>query len=277
MRTLRAIAVAIVAGATLVQPVDASADGGAYIEMDRTHYVVGSTAEGVAYVSIPEPHQDLLERGPFHVYVEPEGAWIRQGRPIPDGAIRVGTASIVPDGGRTFAIRVSFTVPDVVGAYYNIQICNDPCTVAGFREPLSAYVSIVETEREAELLNELEQAQRGRWSARRDARRAGTANAELEGRLEQSLRDVVALSAEVSRLERELAGIGPQAPITAPPVGGDRPLVEAWALFGIAAAFIAAALAIVLAIVFSRRPARRILVPDTIAELEGQDEPLVVR
>jgi len=50
--------------------------------------------------------------------------------------------------------------------------------------------------------------------------------------------------------------------------------VEAWALFGIVSAFIAAALAIGLALVFSRRSAPRIVVPDTIAELEEEGEPV---
>ena len=274
MRTRRAIAVAIVAGATLVQPVVASADGGAYIEMDRTHYVIGSTAEGVAYVAIPEPRQHLILRGPYFVYVAPEDRFISEGRPIPEGVIRVGTASIDPEGGRTFAIRVSFTVPDVVGAYYYIQICNDPCTIAGFREPLSAYVSIVETVREAQLLNELDEARLGWWTARRNARREDKANEELEGQLAQSRRDVVTLSTEVSRLDRELTAtrLAPRAPAT--DVTSHRPLVEAWALFGIVSAFIAAALAIGLALVFSRRSAPRIVVPDTIAELEEEGEPV---
>jgi hypothetical protein len=273
MRTLRATAVAFVVVATLAPASPAIADGGAYIEMDRTHYLVGSRAEGVAYVSIPEPRQALLRRGPFNVYVAPENAPITEGRPIPDGAIRVGTASIVPEGGRTFEIGVSFTVPDVAGAYYYVQVCNDPCTIAGFREPLSAYVSIVETAREADLLNELDEAHLAWWTARRNARRAEKANEELEGQLEQSRRDVLALSAEVSRLDRELAapGLAPRPPLTET---ADRPLVDAWALVGIVSAFIAAALAIGLALVFSRRSAPRIAVPDTIAELEEEGQPV---
>jgi hypothetical protein len=276
MRVRRGLIVGFVLGATLALPLEASADGGAYFEMDRTHYVVGGPASGIGYVSIPMPHQDLLERGPFYVYVVPGRSWIQEGRPLPSGAIRVGTATIERESGTTFAIGMSFTVPQVPGDYYNIQMCNDPCTVAGFQEPLSAYVSIVQTEREAELLNELDQMSRKFWGMRHQAKKAEKLNEELTTSYDLSRGSVVELSAEISRLERELeaARAGGAAPATSPDVGSDRPLVEAWALVALGLAVLVAFTAIGLALVFSRRAQPSIVVPDTIAELEEEQAPL---
>jgi hypothetical protein len=164
-------------------------------------------------------------------------------------------------------------VPDVGGGYYNVQVCNDPCTVSGFREPLSAYISIVGTAREGELLNENDRLYRIAASARREARHAVNENEELTLSLEQSRSDVLELSAEVSRLERELAAsrtVAPPSSTTTTEAG--RPLVEAWALFGIAIAVVLALAAFAVAIVLARRPAPRIVIPDTIAELDIEAE-----
>jgi hypothetical protein len=226
-------------------------------------------------VAIPEPRQAILDRGPFYVYVVPERGWIVEGRPLPAGAIRVGTASVEPEGGRAFAIRVSFTVPDVPGAYYHVQLCNDPCTVAGFREPLSAYISIVQTRREAHLLNELELAQRREAVARRQARRLERASVEMQTDLASSRSTVAELTGRLARLEAEPRGVA-ATPASSPDAG--RPFVDAWALFGIAIAIVVALLTIGLALVFARRSAPRVAVPDTIAELGPlEDDRLTVR
>ncbi len=278
MRARRSIVVGFVAGVLLAAPHEAAADGGAYIDFGRTHYLPGETAEGVGYVSIPERRQDLLERGPFTVYVLPPGAWIEAGMPIPAGAIPVGTATITREDGAIFEVETTFTVPDVPGDYYQVQLCNSPCTIAGFSEPLSATISIVQTEREATLLNEYQDLYSKNWSLRRQARKATKANEELTADLARNRETVTELSAEVARLQAELGSANAPSPVTlaaAPsPADRDRPLVDAWALVAIGGALITALVAIVLALVFSRRNSTPFIVPDTIEELDNTVEEL---
>jgi len=277
MRARRSIVVGFVAGVLLALPNGAAADGGAYIDFGETHHLVGETAEGLGYVSIPEKHQDLLERGPFTVYVLPPGAWIEAGKPIPHGAIPVGTATIHQEDGTVFEVETTFTVPDVPGDYYTVQLCNSPCTIAGFSEPLSATISIVQTEREATLLNQYRDLYSKNWSLRRQAKKAERANEELEASLTSNRGAVSALSTEVARLEAELEAASAPPPVAldaAAPADQDRPLVDAWALVAIGGASIVALLAIALAMVFSGRHSRRFVVPDTIEELDATVEEL---
>lgn len=271
MRARRGIVVGMIVGAILAVPIEAAGDGGAYIQFDETHYLPGSSAIGTGYVSIPLTRQDLLERGPFFVYVVPPNAWIEENRPLPGGVIRVGTATIEHENGRAFAILATFTVPDVVGDYYSVQVCNDPCTISGFRETLSGSISIVQTVREAQLLNENQELYGRNWGLRRKARKAERANEELEVLLADGRVSVTELSFEVNRLQRELAAARTtSAAATVAPASDDRPLVDAWALVAIVGALIAALLAVALAVVFGRRTAPRIVVPDTIAELDDE-------
>lgn len=263
MRARRSIVVGFVAGVLLAAPHPAAADGGAYIDFGGTHYLPGQTAHGVGYVAIPVNKQDLLERGPFIVYVLQPGTWIEAGKPIPESAIPVGSATITHEGGTTFEVRTTFAVPDVPGDYYSVQLCNSPCTIAGFSEPLSATISIVQTEREGQLLNEYQQVYSKNWVLRRKAKKAERASAELSASLDGSRQTVTELSAEVERLHAELeAASAPPpleiAPTAAIPVADDRPLVDAWALVAIGGAMIVALLAIVLAFAFSRRSVRRL-------------------
>jgi hypothetical protein len=274
----RGILAGLVAGVIVCTPLDAAADGGAYIELDRTHYLPGSLATGTGYVSIPRKHQDLLERGPFYVYVVPPRGWIEPNRPLPEGVIRVGTATIEHDEAKTFEVRVVFAVPDVVlGDYYSVQVCNDPCTITGFRETLSGTISIVQTKREAELLNKQQELSGRNWSLRKELRKAtrtleelGVGPGEADGRMTE-------LISEIERLEREVAaseGSGRTGSTTT--VIDDRPLVNAWALVAIVGALIVALLAVALAALFSRRTPR-IVVPDTIEELDEVELQVVVR
>src|SRR5712691_1452334 len=152
MRAFRWIIVATVVGATLAVPTEAVADGGAYIAFDKTHYLPGDTAVGEAYVYLLKKQQGLLDRGPFFAYLLPRGATISKGNPIPNGAIRLGTFSIELSRPKWFELRISFTVPDVPGAFYSVGACNDPCTIPGFREPLTGLISVVRTLREGRLL-----------------------------------------------------------------------------------------------------------------------------
>lgn len=284
MRARRWIVVGFVLGTALALPIEAAADGGAFIEFrggsgsgaGGTHFLPGDVAAGTGYVFVPERWQDLLDRGPFYVYVVSRGS-IREGRPLPEGAIRVGTATIEHDSRTTFLIQMSFAVPDVPGDLYNVQICNDPCTVAGFREPLTGTMSIVQTTREADLLNKQQKLWGENWSLERQLRKANKANGELTAGLEQSSRSNIALTAEVGRLEGALADANAAPTTGTSQVDGGRPLVEAWALVGIVVALLVALMSVALGLIFSRRHAARIVVPDTIAELDEETAELVPR
>ena len=239
--------------------------------------IPGDGANGTAYVYVPERWQDLLDRGPFYVYVVTQG-FIREGRPLPEGAMRVGTATIEHDSRTSFLIHMSFEVPDVPGDYYNVQICNDPCTISGFREPLTGTMSIVQTTREAQLLNQQQKLWGENWSLERQVRKANKANEELTAGLEQSTRSNIELTAEVAGLEGALEDATNAGPATgASQVNADRPLVDAWALVAIVVALLVALVSIALGLIFSRRHAARIVVPDTIAELDDEPSELVRR
>jgi len=263
MRARRSIVVGFVAGVLLALPHGAAADGGAYIALDRTHYLPGQTAVGEAYVYVPEKQADLFERGPFYLYVVPGGAAVREGEPIPDGVIRVGTVSFEKYARESYEGRVAFTVPDLLGDYYALAVCNDPCTISGFREPLTATISIVQTEREGELLNAYQELWGKNWGLRHQAKKAARQYAELEASLTGSREAVAELSTEVARLEAELEAASAPSPVAfgaAPitPIDEHRPMIDAWALVAIGGAAFAALLAIALALVFSRRSTRRL-------------------
>jgi len=237
MRTRRWIGAAMLVGATLGAPSVAWADGGAYLDLDRTHYLPGQTARAETYVSIPRAKQGLVERGPFFVFVVPKRASVTEGRPISANAVRVGTASIEREDGRTFGLRASFVVPDLPGAFYRLAVCNDPCTISGFREPLTGEISIVQTVREGELLTELYRQQNQTWMARRQVRKAERANLELRSEL---------LDAEMARSElairvRELEAAAAASAIPS----GRRPLISPWATLLLAGGLFAVALALV--------------------------------
>ena len=172
MRRRRWIGAATIVGMTLAGPTVASADGGAYLVLERTHYLPGQTARAEGYVSVPATKQDLFDRGPFYLYVVPKRSSVVEGRPIPDGAVRVAAISIKEERGTSFELHASFAVPDLAGDSYGISVCNDPCTIAGFREPLTGEISIVATAREGELLTELYREQNRTWMLRRQVRKA---------------------------------------------------------------------------------------------------------
>lgn len=285
MRARRWIVVGFVLGASLALPLEAAADGGAFIEFrggsgsggGGTHFLPGDVAAGTGYVYVPERWQDLLDRGPFYVYVVTQG-FIREGRPLPPGAMRVGTATIEHDSRTSFLIHMSFEVPDVPGDYYNVQICNDPCTVSGFREPLTGTMSIVQTTREAQLLNQQQKLWGENWSLEGQVRKANKANGELTAGLEQSNRSNIELTAEIGRLESALDDATKAVPAAGmSSVDAGRPLVDAWALVAIVVALLVALVSVALGLIFSRRHAARIVVPDTIAELDEETSELVRR
>lgn len=236
MRRGRWIGAAVLVGATLGWPSVAWADGGAYLDLDRTHYLPGQTAHAEGYVYVPRAKQHLFERGPFYVFVVPPRTVVREGRPIPANAVRVGTVSIERERGRTFELRSSFVVPELRGDSYWLYVCNDPCTISGFREPLTGTISIVATAREGKLLTEVSRLNGRMSSLRRQVRKAERADEELRAQLGV---------AEVARSElairvRELEAAAAQATPS-----GRRPLVSTWVALTLAGGLLAWALALV--------------------------------
>ena len=194
-----------VAWVLTLAPADASADGGAYIDLDRTHFLVGSTGHAETYVSVPASKQGLLERGPFYLYVTPSRSPLTEGRPLPSGAVRLATMTIEHDRGKAFELSASFTVPDLPGDYYALGVCNDPCTISGFREPLTGDISIVQTLREAQLLNERQHLVGETYGLKRQIRKLRNGSADLERRLSYAGMQESGLNATVTRLRTALA------------------------------------------------------------------------
>jgi hypothetical protein len=238
MRRRRWIGAAMFVVAMVGGPSVAWADGGAYIDLDRTHYLPGQTARAEGYVYVPRAKQHLFERGPFYLYLTPERTPLSEGRPIPEGAIRVATLSIERERGTTFELRASFVVPELASRFYALAVCNDPCTISGFREPLTGPISIVATTREGELLTEVGRLNDQVWSLQRQVRKAERADIELRSEL---------LDAEMARSElairvRELGS----AAASARPSSRGRPLVSTWVAVTLAGGLFALALALVI-------------------------------
>jgi len=193
------------AWAFALMPAEASADGGAYIDLGRTHFLVGSTGHAETYVAVPAGKQDLFERGPFYLYVTPGRSPVTEGQPIPSLAVRLATMTIERDRGTAFELSASFTVPDLPGDFYALGVCNDPCTISGFREPLTGEISIVQTAREAELLNEREHLMGETYGLKRQIRKLRNGAADLERRLSYAGMKESELNATVTRLRGALA------------------------------------------------------------------------
>jgi hypothetical protein len=254
--------VATLAAAIGLAPGIAHANGGAYIEFDGTHHLPGEQVRGEVYVSIPRKHRDLLDRGPFYAYLLPGGAFIEEGRPIPDGAIRLGTF-VVRREGAEIELALSFTVPAIEGDYYQVGMCNDPCTVAGFGETVSGTVSIVATAREASLLTDNGKLHAQVSGLKRDLRKAERSAEEqasvAAGDLQASEAARSSLSDRVQTLEVRLASERE---------AGGRPLIDPWSGAAIAVALLA--LAAVLAGRRRRPPSREGLDEGPLAEAEAE-------
>ena len=250
MRARTAIVVVTALMAIGLTPSVASANGGAYIEFKGTHHLPGEVVTGEVYISIPKNQLDLLDRGPFYAYLLPGNDLVQAGRPLPEGAIRVGTF-VVEKAAREAELAVSFTVPDVVGDYYQVGFCNDPCTLDGFGQTITGLVSIAATAREASLLTSNGKLHSQLYDVKRDLRKTEKAADEqaavTSGELAESDASRQALTSQVNTLEHDLAAA--QA-ATVEAVG--RPLIQPWAAAAIAVALVAVAWAIG----WRRRPAR---------------------
>lgn len=254
MRLIRrvAVAAAITAGMLAWATPAGAAGGGAYVAFDRTYYQPGQRATGSANVFASEWNREVMVRGPFYAYLLSGRATIREGRPIPSGAIRLGAFSIARDGA-WYRFRIAFTVPDVAGDFYSIMACNDPCTVSGFRQPLFGQLSVVATGREARLLRQQGRMQSRIWTLRRRLRKSDRENGDLQAvlRLRETQRSESL--AELDTLRNVVTRLRAAAGRTRDPVIG---AAGAWTIGGGLGALAAA-------LVFRRR--RRgatILVPD---------------
>ena len=162
--------------------------------------------------------------------------------------------------GTSFELHASFAVPDLAGDSYAISVCNDPCTISGFREPLTGEISIVATAREGELLTKLHRQQNRTWMVRRQVRKAERGTDEVQAQL---------LDAEVARSElaievRKLIAAG-RSPS---PTSDRRPLIPAWGAVILTLGLLMVAVAIV------TRSRRRFgpLVLDPVEEPERERE-----
>ena len=267
--------VALTATALVLSAQTAMADGGAYIEFrgprPGSHFLPGDDASGTAFVAIPERHEELLDRGPFYIYLVPGNKWIQEGKALPEGVIRLAAATIERDSGTIFEISTSFAVPDVPGEYYTIQFCNEPCTISGFRESLSGQISIVQTLREASLLNEQQRLYGKNWHLRRQVRKANKQVEDLQLMIDAAGSERSNLIQQIDDLEAEI--VRDQRA----PEEDARPLAEGWALVAIAIAVLVSLVAVTLGIVFSRRHRPTLVVPDTIAELDKELEDTLAR
>lgn len=209
-RFLRA---ALAVSLMVVMPTNASANGGAYLEFDLTHYVPGDTGVAIAYVSVPRKMESLFDRGPFYLFAVPDGM-LREGMPIPAAAIRLGTFSIRKEEHHSFELRAAFTAPQLASGLYFMGLCNAPCTIAGFREPLHGTISIVATRREGELLTANATLRGKLFGARRAIRKAERrlekAQGELETRSAFGAGERDRMSARIERLETQLAAMRAQ-------------------------------------------------------------------
>jgi hypothetical protein len=194
--------------AVLVPPSVAGANGGAYLEFDRTYYLSGDAGHAETYVSLPAGKEHLLDEGPFYVFALPRGGSLEEGHPIPPGAVRLGTVSVTEEDG-AYELSMEFMVPALDPGGYGAGVCNDPCTISGFREPLGGWFTVVETRREAELLTLRDRLRGELFGARREARRAerrlAAAQDELDAQLAFGSSERAELTAEIERLETKLA------------------------------------------------------------------------
>lgn len=219
------LVIALLVASTFAPP-SANADGGAYLEFDRTYYLPGQVATVEAYVRVPRRKLHLFDRGPFLLFAVPKGSSLVEGRPIPAGAVRLATLAI-DRAGRDQGLSATFHVPDLAWGYHQVEVCNDPCTLAGFREPLTGGFSVVATARERTLLRKNGRLTSRAFLLRRQVRKADRRIDDLQQQLEWGISDRGRLAAKIDRLERTLA-------VAQPAERSARPGFDPWQVGGIA-------------------------------------------
>jgi hypothetical protein len=268
MRALRWFLASAVLGSVLAVPTAALANGGAFIEFRKppgqgggSHFLGGGPAIGQATVYVPPGKEFLFEQGPFYAFLLPSTVELSEGRPIPAAAIRLGTFAILDMAKTRFDLSVSFTVPNVDGGFYAIALCNDPCTVSGFRESLRGEISIVATAREARLLTAQSRLRGKASQLTRGLRKADREQGQLQTLLDLGDQDAAEAAAAAEAREAELLRRLAAARDEAREGGPLAPWV-------IAAVSALVAVVASLALIRRRRQGSTLLVPDTIEELE---------
>ena len=191
-----------------------------------------------------KPQQGRLDRGPFYAYlVTTNRSFPQVGKPIPAGAIRLGTFQVEERRPKWFDLTVSFTVPDVAGDGYTVAMCNDPCTVQGFKEPIVGYISIVQTAREGVLLTRNQRLSNRIYALRRAGKKQEKAMTELQGQFDALDLVRASMATQMGAMEDRLAAAtaaantreSPSRPLLAPSTG----IVLVLALFALAALILA--------------------------------------
>ncbi len=234
---------ALVAG-VLWLPGTAEANGGAYFELDRTYYVHGEPGRAEYYAAIPEKHQGLLEQGPFYGFLLPTRVALKEGKPIPAQAARVGTFTIENAKRDTFRFRLDFTTPTLATGAYQLRLCNDPCTLTGFREAVYGYVTIAATATEVELLRQEQDLRSQLGRVKRELKKSDEASTEANRALEAVTASRATLAAEVTKLRAQVTELEAE-PAPTPPT------IDPWA-----AVLIALAIGLLAVVLMRRRPAR---------------------
>ncbi len=270
MRALRWFVASAVLGSMLAAPTAAMANGGAYIEFRRpagqgggTHFLPGTPAVGRATVYVPRGQEFLFEQGPFYAFLLPSTVELSEGRPIPTGAIRLGTFAILDMAKTRFDLSVPFTLPNVDGGFYTIALCNDPCTVSGFRESLRGEISIVATAREARLLTAQSRLRGKVFQLKGGLRKADREQGQLQTLLDLGDQDTAeaaaAAEAREAELRQRLAAARDEARAGGP--------LAPWVIASVSALI---AIVVLFALIRRRRQESTLLIPDTIEELERE-------
>jgi len=224
-------------------------------------------------VYIPERKREILDRGPFYAYLVPgNGRPIVEGRPLPAGTIRLGTFDIEPARNDEIELSVAFTIPDVPSGSYGVQLCNDPCTVAGFREPQTGSLTVAATQTEANLMRERDRLSAEIYGLKRRLKKADRQGGDLQTQLAAAVAERDADAVRISALEAAPAASATSASADE----AARPLVDGWALVALGAGVLVALTAIGIALVVSRPrrpqldvgPAEAMMVDDAIEEGE---------
>lgn len=209
-------------------------------------FVTGETVLArVTYLSRVFDESD----GPFHLWIE-RGDPLEAGEPIPTTALRVGTFDMNPNAGASSR----FVVPELPRGTYTLVVCDDPCSTYGFGEYVQGWLTSVPTAAEALLLARVRDvranAQMRLYEMRRNLRQTQRSEGKLDG-------EVTALTSELRTAREQLARLT-----------AERRAARPAALIDVAGgAWIASAMLVIVAGVSIARRRRRIVVPDTPAEL----------
>jgi hypothetical protein len=221
MRLVRTLAIAsVLAGMCVVSTAaPATADGGgAYLNFDRTHYLPGQTAVGRTSVAIPLGKRSVLDDGPFYAYLVTGTRWPAVGGALPNDVLQIGTFVFHHRTGARFDLIARLSIPDVRGDFYWVSLCNDPCTVNGFSQPVMGYLSIVQTVREAKLLNEIQHRNARIGDLLHEARTDKKDLSRMSSTLTAVERDDRLTNAKVGRLTEALTAARARRPLLDTPV-----------------------------------------------------------